>query len=358
MPANARVVRGQIVNVTLELVAPLAGAGAWAVDVRYNPANVQPVSCTGSAGGTLCNLSPSGTQNTIRAAGADPNGLRGTVTLATLSLRAVAAASTLTVELLTIPLNALSVDDVEGNPVQVGATGGRVTVLPYAPDVNGTGGTTATDALCILRLVGGFAPTTACPNPLVMADVNGDGTVTASDALCVLRFVGGFAPSTACPQAQALIPAASVSASPAAALAAPGEDAAVLLRVTPSTATLAPGGTTTVKVEAVALAGLGSWTVDLAYDPATVQPVACTTEAGGAGALCNLKPEGTTGIVRVTGVETGALSGTLTLAAVRFQAVGTESATGPLRLTAMTLTDMAGAPLTASVMDGSLTVGR
>jgi len=58
------------------------------------------------------------------------------------------------------------------------------------------------DALCILRRLGGFGPTTACPATLAMPDTNFDGQVTATDALCVLRFVGSFIGSANCPLSQ------------------------------------------------------------------------------------------------------------------------------------------------------------
>jgi len=74
------------------------------------------------------------------------------------------------------------------------------TVLrPTRPDANGDGSVTSTDALCILRLLGGFAATAACPNPLPLPDVNLSGAVDSVDALCVLRFLGRFARVANCP---------------------------------------------------------------------------------------------------------------------------------------------------------------
>jgi len=77
--------------------------------------------------------------------------------------------------------------------------GGGVCGAPRTPDANGDGVVDATDALCILRLLGGFGATAACPSPLSLADVNGDGSSTAVDALCVLRFATGLPASIYCP---------------------------------------------------------------------------------------------------------------------------------------------------------------
>ena len=79
------------------------------------------------------------------------------------------------------------------------------------PDVNGDGGVTAVDALCVLRELGGFAATNSCPSPLALADVNGDSAVTAVDSLCVLRYIGAFAASASCPATQTASAAAAAS---------------------------------------------------------------------------------------------------------------------------------------------------
>jgi len=64
---------------------------------------------------------------------------------------------------------------------------------------------TATDSLCILRRLGGFAATQACPSLLSWPDVNGDGLTDATDALCVLRFLRSFAGTVACPVSAATL---------------------------------------------------------------------------------------------------------------------------------------------------------
>jgi len=71
--------------------------------------------------------------------------------------------------------------------------------VPPPPDVNGDTVVTSTDALCVLRYLGSFAASPACPQPLPRADTNEDGAITSTDALCVLRYLGGFNPSSACP---------------------------------------------------------------------------------------------------------------------------------------------------------------
>jgi len=73
------------------------------------------------------------------------------------------------------------------------------TPVPTMPDANRNGVTDATDALCILRQLGGFAATANCPNPVPFGDVNRNGAVDAVDALCVLRYLGGFLRNANCP---------------------------------------------------------------------------------------------------------------------------------------------------------------
>jgi len=55
------------------------------------------------------------------------------------------------------------------------------------------------DALCILRQIGGFSPTSNCPVPLPFGDVNGGSGVDPVAALCVLRYRNGLPRTANCP---------------------------------------------------------------------------------------------------------------------------------------------------------------
>jgi len=91
----------------------------------------------------------------------------------------------------------------------------------------------------------------------------------------------------------------------------------VHLQVNPSLLVLAPGGSSSVTLQAITGgAAVGAWTVDIAYDPTLVRAVACVASAGGATALCNAAQAA--GTVRVTGASGAGLSGTMQLALITF----------------------------------------
>jgi hypothetical protein len=127
-----------------------------------------------------------------------------------------------------------------------------------------------------------------------------------------------------------------------------------ILRLAPTPARVAPGGQVTTTLETVIpAAGLGSWTVDIGYNAAAVQPVGCTVQVGGATALCNLTPVGAPATVRVTGSAFPGLTGTVALASVVFQATPSVT-TSTLTLSAPTYTDPGGAPLPVTVQNGQV----
>lgn len=123
--------------------------------------------------------------------------------------------------------------------------------------------------------------------------------------------------------------------------------------VQPQALMLAPGGSGAVAVEATGpAAGLGGWTVELAYDPTVVQPSGC---GPGPASTCN--PAYAPGRVRITGAVSPALSGTVTLATLTFTAIGAGGRGGPLTLAAPVLTDGGGRPLQPVLAHGAVTVG-
>jgi len=120
------------------------------------------------------------------------------VTLGTITFQATTDTHTmpLTVEVTTLA-------DTTAAPLPWTGTNGAISVSGTPiPDANGDRIVNATDALCILRQIGGFAGTSSCPNPLPFGNVNqssGANAIDAVDSLCVLRYLGGFAPTTNCP---------------------------------------------------------------------------------------------------------------------------------------------------------------
>jgi len=90
------------------------GLGAWAMNIVYNPAVVQVVSCAPMSG-SVCN--PNFSSNTIRITGAVANGLVGDATLASLTFHcSIAGTSPLTLSVDTLA------DATIGGPRDIAAT--------------------------------------------------------------------------------------------------------------------------------------------------------------------------------------------------------------------------------------------
>ncbi|MHB8575542.1 MAG: IPT/TIG domain-containing protein [Dehalococcoidia bacterium] len=196
--------------------------------------------------------------------------------------------------------------------------------IPMA-DVNGDGSISPLDAPCVLRFVAGLPFTMNGPNPLPHPDVNQDQHVTPLDAQCLLRYIAAFLPTAGCPVAlPGILPQA-----PTRRLQQPSGPAQVSL--SPATATLATGSSTTLNLQLTApTAGIGSYIVDVAYDPSVVTPTDCTPAGPGLG-ICNTAYGA--GTLRTVGVS----SSGLTLSATNF-------------------TDPGGSPVTTTTSNGQLTV--
>ena len=122
----------------------------------------------------------------------------------------------------------------------------------------------------------------------------------------------------------------------------------------------APAGTAaTVRLEAtdVPAPGLGAVTIDVTYDPSILSPADCAEDPNGLldVALCNLahRPN----VVRFTGIRTtpGAM-GTLPLADITFEVVGTPGQCSDLHVVVVTFTDPDGGSITATATDGEICV--
>ena len=83
--------------------------------------------------------------------------------------------------------------------------------------------------------------------------------------------------------------------------------------------------------------GLGAWTIDVTYDPKTVEVTSCKGESG---SICNASFA--PGVVRVTGASASGLSGPQTLAAISFAGLGHGNDEAALKAQAVTLTDADG----------------
>ncbi|MHB8576230.1 MAG: IPT/TIG domain-containing protein [Dehalococcoidia bacterium] len=265
-------------------------------------------------------------------AGSGPGTLTGTTTI-----NAVAGVATST---------NLAIDTV-GNAYVLTATSPGATaldslpfqVLPIpSPFLDGT--PSPLGAQCILRQVAGLPATQNCPFPLPNGDINGDGNVTPLDAECVLRKVSALPATVACP----------FGAAPGNGPARLGpQDPPSAVSVQPAAVVVTPGSSTTVTLQATApMAGIGTFTMDLSYDPTVVTPIGCTDNAG----PCNIAFSGND--VRVVGLSVNGLTGTVALGTVQFQATGACGATSALAVSVTNITDPSGNPIATTTSNGQI----
>ena len=130
---------------------------------------------------------------------------------------------------------------------------------------------------------------------------------------------------------------------------AEAEDAAVSV----SSAQVELGQQAVVQIEALNIAapGLGAWTLDIAYDPDVITPVACSAELGG---ICNIVFDATT--IRVLGVSALGVDGDAELGEIVFECK--QAGESALELTASVFADAtlgAPQPIAAVIKHGSVT---
>ena len=94
-------------------------------------------------------------------------------------------------------------------------------------------------------------------------------------------------------------------------------------------------------------AGLGGWTIDLSYDPASVRVSDCVTIDD---SICDASFA--PGIVRIAGASATGLAGSQTLATITVEGVG-QSGASPLTISSAALVDPEGATLTTAGGQGT-----
>ncbi len=119
---------------------------------------------------------------------------------------------------------------------------------------------------------------------------------------------------------------------------------------------VAPGGEITVTVEVADAQNLGAASIQLAFDPAVVQPIGCGAPAASVFDLTSCNPGFAPGVVKFTVLSAAGISGTHTLADVRFRAVGSVNATSSLSFGVDNFTDPQGAPLSVATATAGLTI--
>ena len=168
------------VNLTVaDIAAP--GAGAWTIDLHFDPGVVSSVACTAEQGGSICNAQFEA--GVVRVVGTNVYGLQGDAVLASIGLACKSAGE-----------SALEIT----TDVFVNATPGDPTDI-VAKISNGTATCSAEPQPTATEP----QPTATPPasNPKVPGDANCDGLVNSLDAALVLQFDAGLIHSLTCADA-------------------------------------------------------------------------------------------------------------------------------------------------------------
>ena len=174
---------GQEGQVELRIVDIGGGAGAWTIDVTYDPDIVSVVECA-AAGNSVCDADR--TPNSLRVTGASATGLVEDTTLATITFRCAEAG--------TGPLSlSLLVFGVGFTVLEVDLLDGAITCKALRGDVNADGEVNSIDAFHLLQFNAGIIE--LLPDQLPVpedwykpGDVNDNGVLDAQDALLILQF--------------------------------------------------------------------------------------------------------------------------------------------------------------------------
>jgi hypothetical protein len=168
------------VNLTVADIG-VPGAGAWTIDVHFDPLVVSGVACTAEQGGSICNAQFDA--GAVRVVGTNVYGLQGNAVLASIGLACKSAGES-ALEIATD----VFVDATPGDPTDIVAkiSNGTATCSAEPPP-------TATEP-----------KSTATPpasNPKVPGDANCDGLVNSLDAALVLQYDAGLIHSLTCADA-------------------------------------------------------------------------------------------------------------------------------------------------------------
>lgn len=348
-PATSNVQTGSSTSVSLMGNVPTGNSaiGSWTFDVSYNPADLKVSGCTTNGGTSVCN--PNYGSNVIRISGASGNGLSGSIDFADIKFQGTAAGTS------SLQITPVTLTDVNANNITPTVTNGSI-------DVTGTSVTSA-------PTVSSIAPSSGSAAGGTTVTINGSNFTSGS----TVSF--GSTPATnvtvvSSTQITAQAPAGTAgntvdvtvtnstgtsSTSSADQFTYNSASASSTVSVSPSSTTVAPGGTASIAVTASApAAGIGSWEVEVLYNPADVSVSSCTALPSG-GATCNPTYHNQ-GVVYIAGMDVNGLSGNATLANIKFQASSSASGTIPLTVKVLQFTDPSGAAINSQTSNGAIVV--
>ena len=186
--ASATAQSGEEVTVSLTANVDEPGLAAFAINVTFDPAVIQPVSCN-TESTAVCNLNYGGAGNTVRVAGAALDPLLGPVEIAQISFLAVTETHSSTP--LDIELVGFANDDLVDLIPETAVLDGEIIVeAPHLllGDVDCDGDVDVLDLLGILQFAAGMK----LPGCIGAGDVDCDGDVDAVDALKLAQYLAAI----------------------------------------------------------------------------------------------------------------------------------------------------------------------
>lgn len=354
------VLAGATVVVPVEAVdVPAPGLAAGSFELRYDPAVIDAIGCAANPSGHfdsgVCNLNYDNDgvfPDAVRFNATSYSGRPATSALANITFRAVGVGTTnLDVVIITSTGpsgETLPLADRDGS-VRIGKLG----------DVNCDTAVNVVDGMFVLQFdVGLRSASNQCP-PSASAlyspgcDVNADGSCNVIDALFILQcdvgIYNAFCPDPAS-GARTSKSASRLQASDTGSLAIAGGEAA-------------PGAELTLPVTAELPSGQqwGAGTLEVRYDPAVVDAIGCVADPGARfdAKYCNMNYENdgvNPDVVRFNLTSTNGVSGQLTLANVKFKAVGPAGSVTALNLIPVVVSDPAGLALSVTDQDGQVCI--
>lgn len=200
-------------QVTVELTADATspGIGVATVDIEYDSALIEAVSCTAAL--TLCSIDVIA-PDTVRFVAISAGGLTGSgVVLGSATFKAGPYGG---VAALTINRATLQIVNPSGDEVPITPTDGAITVVgpspPVTPTPTGGGSPSVTATATANGTASATATATSTPVAVIWGDANCSGGVDPVDSLFTLRFDAGLGADTGgCPEMGAEVQVLSAS---------------------------------------------------------------------------------------------------------------------------------------------------
>ena len=361
---SGQIMPGETITLAVQaLNVPMPGLGATTIELRYDPAVVDAVTCRANPQSNFdlgaCNVNYDNdgiNPDSVRFNLTSLSGVSGNPLLAHVAFRASSAAGGAT----RLDVVKIVFADPSGVPMPTIEEAGQIAIGTLG-DVNCDRLANVIDAMFVLQYdVGLRTASNQCPPPAgalytPTCDVNHDGSCNVVDGLFILQCDVGihndFCPANGLRWLRTDTPAG-LATQPAA-----------VSSLNVGSGEVAPGGSLVVPVTAELGDGalLGAGTIEVRYDPAVVDAVACVADPAGVfdAKSCNVNYEHD-GVypdtVRFNTVSLTGVTGTQVLADITFQAVGAAGAHSILDGVTVVFADPNGATLSAIDRDGQICI--